>query len=552
MVLGAKERVDAWISNYQGKDLLRFLTCGSVDDGKSTLIGRLLYDSNLIYDDQLKALKKASEKHGTTGSGNMDLALLTDGLKAEQEQGITIDVAFRYFATEKRKFIIADCPGHEQYTRNMATGASSCNLAVILVDARAGMLPQTKRHSFIVSLLGIRHVVVAVNKMDLVSWSQARFEEIRSDYTAFASRLDLHDLHFLPISALHGDNVACRSGCMDWYEGGTLLGYLENVHIASDRNLVDLRFPVQLALRPSGDFRGYAGTVASGVVRTGHEVLVLPSRRRSRVASILGPAGPQEEAFAPQAMTLTLEDDLDCGRGDIIVHPGNVPPMVREAEAMMVWMHEEPLSVGREYLVRHVGGYTPAVVSAVRYAVDVNTLSRKPASELGLNGIGRVRLAFSRPLALDSYERNRVTGSLALVDRATNATVACAMVRAVSIDSGGSGTAAGDLALPERRALALGHRPAVLIFAQAEGPMREAEKILLAAGHGCLILDPASDGLSCMEERFSAARWALSCGQLVLASEGALALSGLGAPTLRPAGGLPLLEFLQESGIIGC
>ncbi|HND52819.1 MAG TPA: sulfate adenylyltransferase subunit CysN, partial [Pirellulaceae bacterium] len=334
--------INAYLNQHEQKELLRFITCGSVDDGKSTLIGRLLFESKMIYEDQLAAIRKDTERYGTTG-GEVDLALLTDGLEDERQQGITIDVAYRYFSTDKRKFIIADTPGHEQYTRNMATGASTADLAIILIDARRGVLTQTKRHSFIVSLLGIKHIVVAINKMDLVGFSQEVFEQIRRDYQAFAARLDLPDVHFLPISALKGDNVVGPSAAMPWYEGPSLMHLLETVYIGSDRNLEDFRFPVQFVNRPNLDFRGFCGTIASGIIRQGDEIMVLPSRKTSRVKTITTFDGDREEAFAPQAVTLTLTDEVDCSRGDMIVRPGNVPRVEQRFEAMVVWMAEEPL-----------------------------------------------------------------------------------------------------------------------------------------------------------------------------------------------------------------
>ncbi len=334
--------IESYLAQHERKELLRFITCGSVDDGKSTLIGRLLFDSKMLYEDQLAQLESESKTHGTVG-GAFDPALVTDGLKAEREQGITIDVAYRYFSTAKRKFIIADTPGHEQYTRNMATGASTADLAVILIDARYGVLTQTRRHSFIVSLLGIRHVVVTINKMDLVGFSQERFEEICSDYREFATRLDLPDLHFIPISALNGDNVVDQSANMPWYRGSTLMSFLESVYIGSDRNLQDFRFPVQYVNRPNLDFRGFCGTVASGIIRKGDEVMVLPSRRTTHVKQIVTYDGEIDEAFAPLSVTLTLTDEVDCSRGDMLVRPGNVPKVSHDFDAMVVWMSAEAL-----------------------------------------------------------------------------------------------------------------------------------------------------------------------------------------------------------------
>jgi bifunctional enzyme CysN/CysC len=409
------------------KDLLRFVTAGSVDDGKSTLIGKLLYESKGIYEDQLEAVIKVSGKVGSTG-GEMDLALVTDGLKAEREQGITIDVAYRFFSTPKRKFIIADSPGHEQYTRNMATGASTANLAIILIDAEQGVLTQTRRHTFITSLLGIPHVVVAVNKMDLVDYSEAVYNKICEEYTAFAAKLEVTDLTFIPMSALKGDNVVEPSTTMPWYRGSTLLNHLESVHIASDRNLIDLRFPVQYVSRPDRTFRGYMGTVASGVIRKGDEVMVIPSGIRTRISSIFGPDGEIEEAFPPLAVGVTVEDNVDISRGNTLVHVHNVPKIDRTLDAMVVWMNEEPLLPGKEYLIKHNTQSVAGVVSTLRYRVDVNTLHRSQRDQLALNEIGRCILTLSKPIAFDAYYRNRATGSFIIVDRVSNNTVGAGMI----------------------------------------------------------------------------------------------------------------------------
>ena len=421
--------IHAYLKQHEQKELLRFLTCGSVDDGKSTLIGRLLYDSKMIYADQLSAIKRDSVKHGTH-EGEVDLALLMDGLKAEREQGITIDVAYRYFSTAKRKFIIADTPGHEQYTRNMVTGASSCDLAIILIDARRGILPQTKRHSFIASLLGIKHVVVAINKMDLpeIDYSQETFEQIKKDYTDFASKLDLGDVHFIPISALKGDNVVEASENTPWYQGSTLMHHLETVYIASDRNMVDMRFPVQYVNRPNLDFRGFCGTIASGIVRKGDSVMSLPSRKTSKVKSIVTYEGELEEAHAPMAITLTLEDEIDSSRGDMIVHPGNIPRIDQEIEAMVVWMDEESMVPGKEYTIKQTTHTVSGSITTLRYRVDINTLSRADTPTLGLNEIGRCRLSLNQPITFDPYKRNRGTGSFIIVDRMTNVTVGAGMI----------------------------------------------------------------------------------------------------------------------------
>ena len=419
--------IDAYLAQHERKELLRFITCGSVDDGKSTLIGRLLYDAKMIYEDQLAAIEKDSVTHGTTG-GDFDPALLTDGLRAEREQGITIDVAYRYFSTAKRKFIIADTPGHEQYTRNMATGASTADLAIILIDARHGVMTQTKRHSFIVSLLGIKHVLVAINKMDLVDFSEERYEEIRQQYMDFSARLDIPDLHFIPLSVLHGDNVVDASENMPWYEGATFMHFLESVYIGSDSNLQDFRFPVQLVLRPDLDFRGFSGTVASGIVRTGDEIIVMPSGKKSSVARIVTADGDLDEAFAGQSVTLTLADEIDCSRGDMIVRPGNVPQTKQQIDAMLVWMSEQAMVPGKEYLVKQTTKVTTGNISTLRYRVDVNTLHRQDAPTLELNEIGRVALSMTESLIFDGYKKNHATGSFILVDRLTNITVAAGMI----------------------------------------------------------------------------------------------------------------------------
>jgi bifunctional enzyme CysN/CysC len=419
--------INEYLAQHERKEILRFITCGSVDDGKSTLIGRLFYEAKMIYEDQLSAITKDSARYGTTG-GEPDLALFTDGLQDERQQGITIDVAYRYFSTDKRKFIIADTPGHEQYTRNMATGASTADLAVILIDARHGVLTQTKRHSFIVSLLGIKHIVVAINKMDIVDYKQEVFERIRADYTDFASRLDLPDVHFMPISALKGENVVAPSTFMPWYQGPALMPLLESVYIGSDRNLEDLRFPVQLVLRPNLNFRGFSGTLASGIIRKGDEVMTLPSRKTSRVKSIVTFDGELEEAFAPQSVTLTLEDEIDSSRGDMIVRPGNVPRVDNKFEAMVVWMAEEPLLPGKQYLFKQTSRVTTGAISTLRYKVDVNTLHRQDAPTLGLNEIGRCQITLSQAIAFDAYKRNRGTGSFIVIDRLTNSTVAAGMI----------------------------------------------------------------------------------------------------------------------------
>jgi bifunctional enzyme CysN/CysC len=411
-------------------DLLRLATAGSVDDGKSTLIGRLLYDSKAIFADQLEAVEKAS---AAKGDDYVNLALLTDGLRAEREQGITIDVAYRYFATPRRKFVIADTPGHVQYTRNMVTGASTADLAVVLVDARKGLVEQSRRHASIATLLRVPHLVLAVNKMDLVDYSQDVYESIADEFSRFATKLDIADLAIIPMSALHGDNVVSRSTSMGWYEGPSLLNHLERVHISSDRNLIDVRFPVQYVIRPQSvdlpDYRGYAGTVASGVLRPGDEVMVLPSALTTRIASIETADGPVAEAFPPMAVTVRLEDELDVSRGDLICRPGNTPEPVKEIDAMVCWMTDRPLEKGRKYAIKHTTRSGRAVVSEIGYRLDINTLHRDHESVgLGLNDIGRVVLRTTTPLFVDPYRRNRATGSFVLIDEATNVTVGAGMI----------------------------------------------------------------------------------------------------------------------------
>ena len=412
-------------------EMLRFATVGSVDDGKSTLIGRLLYDSKSIFEDQLEAIEDVSRRRGEDFT---NLALLTDGLRAEREQGITIDVAYRYFATPKRKFIIADCPGHIQYTRNMITGASNVDLAILLVDARHGIVEQTRRHSLLVSLLGVPHLVICVNKMDMVGYDQDVFESIRTEFTAFASRLDLHDVTFIPISALDGDNVVDRSTNMDWYQGTSLLHHLENLYIGSDENLIDVRFPVQYIIRPQRaeyhDYRGYAGTVAGGTLRVGDEVMVLPSGLTTTISGIDTPDGPVEEAKPPMACTLLLDDDLDISRGDMICRPHNRPHVEQDIEAMVCWMDEKnPLQPGKIYGIKHTTRVARARVTDMRYRLDINSLHRdQEAQGLTLNEIGRIAMRTTAPLFYDDYHRNRETGSFILIDEGSNTTVAGGML----------------------------------------------------------------------------------------------------------------------------
>ena len=412
--------------------LLRIATAGFVDDGKSTLIGRLLFDSKAVMEDQLAAVERTSKERGNDYT---DLALVTDGLRAEREQGITIDVAYRYFATAKRKFIIADTPGHVQYTRNMVTGASTAQLVIVLVDARHGLLEQSRRHAFLASLLGIQHIVLAVNKMDLVDWDEQRFNKIRDDFHEFAARLDIHDVTTIPMSALNGDNVVTKSDVAPWYEGPALLNHLEEVYVAGDRNLVDVRFPVQYVIRPQtrehADHRSYAGTVAGGVMRTGDDVIVLPAGKTSRITEIAGPSGPVDEAFASMAVSISLADDIDISRGNMIARPNNQPDVTQEFDATVCWMADgSALEPGRDYIIKHTTRTTRARVSALDYRLDVNTLHRdKSATALKLNELGRVTLRTQVPLLLDEYSRNPATGSFILIDPDNNGTVAAGMVR---------------------------------------------------------------------------------------------------------------------------
>ncbi|MGX2040655.1 sulfate adenylyltransferase subunit CysN [Methylocaldum sp. MU1018] len=477
--------IHAYLAQHERKELLRFLTCGNVDDGKSTLIGRLLHDSKMIYEDQLAAIKKDSVKSGTTG-GDIDLALLVDGLQAEREQGITIDVAYRYFSTAKRKYIIADTPGHEQYTRNMATGASTCDLAIILVDARYGVMTQTKRHSFIVSLLGIRHVVVAINKMDLVGYSRDVFERIRSDYLAFVEKLDIHDIRFIPLSALKGDNVVSRSGEMPWYQGQALMELLDGIEIAKDQNFTNPRFPVQYVNRPNLDFRGYSGTVAAGVLRKGEPVTVLPSKKTSRIKSIVTYDGELEEAFPPQAVTITLDDEIDVSRGDILVRSGDLPMFGARFKAHVVWMTEAPMVPGRQYDLKQTTRIVSGSVSQIRHRIDINTLEQLPADQLKLNEIGSCELALSAPIAFDPYKLCKGTGSFIVIDRLTNVTVGAGMI--VGLADGESGF---QRVTPEERSARFGQK-AVTVWitgGRRHDVAYELERKLFDVGHVSTVLD---------------------------------------------------------------
>ena len=489
------EDILAYLAQHERKELLRFLTCGNVDDGKSTLIGRLLHDSKMIYEDHLEAISRDSKKVGTTGD-DIDLALLVDGLQAEREQGITIDVAYRYFSTAKRKFIISDTPGHEQYTRNMATGASTCDLAIILIDARYGVQTQTKRHSFIASLLGIKHIVVAVNKMDLKDFDQDVFEQIKADYLAFADKIGLKPttLHFVPMSALKGDNVVNKSERSPWYDGQSLMEILETVEVAGDRNFDDLRFPVQYVNRPNLNFRGFAGTLASGIVRKGDEVMALPSGKTSRVKSIVTFEGELEHAGPGQAITLTLEDEIDVSRGDMLVHADNRPQVTDSFEAMLVWMGEEPMLPGKKYDIKRATSYVPGSIPSIVHRVDVNTLEQGAASELKLNEIGRVKVALDAPIALDGYEYNRTTGAFIVIDRLTNGTVGAGMIIADPIAHGGGQHGRLAHVSTEERAARFGQQPATVLFSGLSGAGKSTlayavERKLFDMGRAVYVLD---------------------------------------------------------------
>ena len=420
--------IKAFLDADEKKDLLRLLTAGSVDDGKSTLIGRLLFDSKKLYEDQLQALERDSVRVGNAGAGEIDYALLLDGLKAEREEGITIDVAYRYFSTNQRKFIIADTPGHEQYTRNMITGGSTANLAIILVDARAGVITQTRRHTFLVSLLGIKHIVLAVNKMDLVDFSQDVFESIKKEYLALTNQLGIEDVTCFPISAKMGDNVVEKSTKTPWYEGTSLLEFLETVPIHRDRNMTNFRYPVQYVLRPNLDFRGFCGKIASGVIRKGDEIVALPSMKRSHVKSIVTYEGELEEAFCPQSVTICLEDEIDISRGEMIVKPNDIPNVGRSFETMLVWMDEEAMDRGKQFFLKHNTNTTRATIESVQYRVDVNTMEKLEGRDFKLNEIGCVRITTAKTLFFDSYKDNRATGAFILIDPITNNTSAVGMI----------------------------------------------------------------------------------------------------------------------------
>jgi bifunctional enzyme CysN/CysC len=484
--------IDAYLKAHENKSLLRFITCGSVDDGKSTLIGRLLYESKMIFEDQLTALEQDSKKVGTQGE-NIDFALLVDGLAAEREQGITIDIAYRFFATEHRKFIVADTPGHEQYTRNMATGASTADLAVLLIDARQGVLTQTKRHAFIASQLGVRHIVLAVNKMDLVDYSEKVFNEIVDDFKTFADQLDIPNLHAIPVSALAGDNVVDGSRYMPWYEGPSLLGYLEGVDVEAEETSLPFRMPVQWVNRPDLDFRGYAGRIAGGIVRPGDDVRVLPSGKQSKIARIVTMDSDLDEGVSGQSVTLTLTDEIDISRGDVIATSETPPEISDQFDTTIIWLSEEPMLPGRSYRMKTSSRLVSATVNAPKHKTDVNTLQKLPAKTLQLNEIGNCTLAVDRPIAFDSYNENRQTGSFILIDRMTNNTVGMGMInfplrRAANIHW--QNLDINKAANAEQK----GQSPAVLWFTGLSGSGKstianEVQRRLFASGRHSFILD---------------------------------------------------------------
>jgi len=483
--------INAYLAQHERKELLRLLTCGSVDDGKSTLIGRLLYDTKMVYQDQLDAISK-DKKSGATDA-ELDLSRITDGLQAEREQGITIDVAYRYFSTAKRKFIIADTPGHEQYTRNMATGASNCELAIILIDARHGVLTQTRRHTFIASLLGIRHLIVAVNKMDLMDYSEDVFNSIRDDYLAFADDLDTGDLTFIPMSALKGDNVVHPSEHMPWYQGETLMWMLENVKISADRNFGDFRFPVQYVNRPNLDFRGYCGTVASGIIRKGDHITALPSGKTSTVKSIVTYDEELEMAFTPMAITLTLEDEIDISRGDMIVHSDNLPASKTDFTATIVWMNEKALLPGKQYDFKHTTKNTSGVINLIQHKVDVNTLEASPTPTLELNEIGVCEVSLGEAIQFDDYKKNPGTGSFIIIDRLTNVTVGAGMISDDHKTGRHISTVSAHVTT-EERAARYGQKPVTVMFMGLSGSGKSTlahalERQLFDMGRVSTVLD---------------------------------------------------------------
>lgn len=506
--------INAYLKKHEEKQLLRLLTCGSVDDGKSTLIGRLLHDTKMIYEDHLASLRADSAKLGTTGE-KLDLALLVDGLQAEREQGITIDVAYRYFSTDKRKFIIADTPGHEQYTRNMATGASTAQLAIILIDARHGVLTQTRRHSFIASLLGIRHVVVTINKMDLVDFSEARFDEIKREYLAFSQKLNLHDIRFVPISALEGDNVVNRSERTSWFTGEPLMEILENVELARDKDMEHFRLPVQYVNRPNLDFRGFCGTIASGVIRPGDEVTALPSGKTSTVKSIVTFDGELSEAYIDQAITLTLNDEIDVSRGDMLVKSHDLPLVDQRFNAHIVWMTDAPMVPGRLYSIKLGPTFTAGSVRHISHRIDVNTLEQDQSEQLGLNEIGLCEVALNQPVVFDPYTRNRHTGAFIIIDRLTNVTVGAGMITGAAR---GDGQTTQPVSAEERQRR-LAQKPLLIGVkgAQTQAVTQALERQLFDLGKTVVVLD--GQNVPDLDERRRTAELLIAQGLVVVAAD---------------------------------
>ncbi len=484
--------IDAYLAQHERKELLRFLTCGNVDDGKSTLIGRLLHDSKMIYEDQLAAVQADSVKSGTTGAGKIDLALLVDGLQAEREQGITIDVAYRYFSTSTRKFIIADTPGHEQYTRNMATGASTCDLAIILIDARYGVQTQTKRHSFIASLLGIHHIIVAINKMDLVDYSETTFNKIKQDYLDFTQSLALQDITFIPMSALDGDNVVNPSAHMPWFSGQPLMDALNSIEIANDRNFSDARFPVQFVNRPNLDFRGFCGTVASGIFKKGDKITALPSGKSSKIKSIVTYDGDLEQAFPPMAVTLTLEDEIDISRGDMIIGAEQAPATVSDKfKATIVWMAENTLTPGKQYIIKLATRSVSGSVAMIHHRIDVNTLEHHDAAELQLNEIGSCTVSVNAPVVFDAYQSHKGTGSFIIIDRLSNGTVGAGMI------TGSTGEESLQPVSPEERAARFSQSATAIALtgSASKETAYQLERKLFDNGHAATVLETQNTSL---------------------------------------------------------
>ncbi|MEY4718689.1 MAG: sulfate adenylyltransferase subunit CysN [Pseudomonadota bacterium] len=514
--------INAYLAQHERKELLRFLTCGNVDDGKSTLIGRLLHDSKMIYEDQLAAIQADSVKSGTTGAGKIDLALLVDGLQAEREQGITIDVAYRYFSTSTRKFIIADTPGHEQYTRNMATGASTCDLAVILIDARYGVQTQTKRHSFIASLLGIKHIIVAINKMDLVGYSEESFNQIKKDYLAFVQTLDLHDLHFIPMSALDGDNVVNPSLNMPWFTEKPMMELLNTIEISTDRNLADARFPVQYVNRPNLDFRGFCGTVASGVFQQGDRITALPSGKVSQIKSILTYEGELERAFPGMAVTLTLTDEIDVSRGDMILGAEeNAPRVADKFKASIVWMTEQPMTPGRQYEIKLATRTVFGSISMIHHRIDVNTLEHHDANELKLNEIGLCTVVVNAPVVFDPYKRNKSTGAFIVIDRLSNVTVGAGMITGDASEENWTPVTAKERATRFAQTAAI----IALTGSDAKQAAYHLERKLFDTGHASSVLERADETLAlaiknagllclCLDCQLSNAELSFDCNTL--------------------------------------